>query len=466
MKTIKEREIKLFSRENLHKWALLVIALAASVPLMVNYCIDGVDVSFYLRLLERVSSANLYMLLPALLVRVGLDTEFVYKLFLFGLNFVTAVIAYRCFFGIFKDRAIGVTGSMLYVWTPYRLNDLYCRADLGEAVALCFLPVIFYGLYRGYQVEENIGEESAASESKLSKKRICSLCCERSWIILAAGYTLVFQAYLLSFLVIAGFTVLFCLTMWKKTFRKAVLILWLKTVAAFLVCNLWTVLIFLVRIREKAFTLDAFRGNMIQSGGVYGSVFLQLFFVNGSSFRTAETGTENIQPLGVGFAVTVGVLVYLWLAFVGRHKDKKDIRGIRDFGKGVGISAVIIAILATNSFPWDALQRRNKMLFLLAESLQSPARLMQVEAVGFVLLTCIALWQVKKWEADLVSRTLAIVIAILALVSAQYLTGDILRTREPRSLYGVEYGEPEGEERFLPENLDISPWDYGKYMSF
>lgn len=74
-----------------------------------------------------------------------------------------------------------------------------------------------------------------------------------------------------------------------------------------------------------------------------------------------------------------------------------------------------------------------------------------------------ALWQVKKWENSDVSRTFAIVIALTALLSVQYLTGDILSTGEPRSLYGVEYGEPEKDERFQPENLDISPWDYGKY---
>ena len=69
----------------------------------------------------------------------------------------------------------------------------------------------------------------------------------------------------------------------------------------------------------------------------------------------------------------------------------------------------------------------------------------------------------KKQEKASVGMSLAMMIAALSLVSVQYLTGDILSTGEPRSLYGVECGEPEGEERLLPENLDISPWDYGKY---
>ena len=440
----------LFSPKNLHRWALGVIVLMVSVPLMVNYCIDGVDVSFYLSRLTKVSPVNIFLLLPSLLVRAGMGAEFVYKLFLLALNIATAIIAYLCFRGIFQDRVTGLAGSMLYTWAPYRLNDLYCRADLGEAIALCFLPVVFYGLYRVYC------EDAGSMERRESGK---------IWLILTMGYTLLAQAYLLSFLVAAGFTVLFALVMWRKTFRKPTLILLLKTMAAFLVCNGWLFLLMAARLRDGSFSMAAFRGESIQSGGVFPSVFLQLFFINGSSFRTEETGTANIQPLGVGFAITAGVLVYLWLVFVGRYREREDEGGLRSFGKGIGIAGAILAVLATNFFPWDYLQKRNGLFFRLVESLQSPARLMQVIVICFTMLTCIALRLIMRWEEAKTGRIFAMVTAMIALLSVQYLTGDILRTGEPRSLYGVEYGEPEGMERLLPENLDISPWDYGKYVS-
>lgn len=442
---------RLFSPESLHIWALGVIVLTVSVPLMVNYCIDGVDVSFYLRQLTKASSENIFLLLPSLMVKAGMEAEFVYKLFLAVLNLVTAVVAFFCFQRIFQDKVTGLIGSMLYTWAPYRLNDLYCRADLGEAVALCFLPIIFYGLYMAYF-------EDADSMDSGRSWNIC--------ILLTAGYTLIAQAYLLSFLVAAGFTVLFALVMWRKTFKRSTLALLIKTAAAFLVCNAWLFLRIFAGLRNASFSMAAFRNESIQSGGVFPSVFLQVFFINGSSFRTEGTGTADIQPLGVGFAVTAGVLIYLWLVFVGKYRDKENDRGIRSFAKGIGIVGAFLAFLSTNIFPWDYLQKRNGVLFRLVESLQSPARLMQAVLICFTILTCTAIWQVRKWEKSSAGRIFAIVTALLALFSVQYLTGDILRTREPRSLYGVEYGEPEGEERLLPENLDISPWDYGRYVSF
>lgn len=426
--------------------ALCAVVLVVSLPLMTNYCIDGVNVSYYIRQLER-GCEDIFLLVPSLFVKAGLSTEFVYKCLLFALNIATAAIAYFCFRGIFRDEVTGLIGSMLYTWAPYRLNDLYCRADLGEAISLCFLPIICYGLYRVFQGETDSGEY------------------KNLWMVLAFGYTVLLQSYLLSFLTAAGFTLLLCIVMWRKTVRKQTLLVLLKAVLAFVVCNLWLPILMLLRIRSGAFSMAAFQGKLIQGGGVYPSVFLQLYFVNGSSWRTDGTGTEQLQPMGVGFAVTFCVLVYLWLSFVGRYRGKEDEGGIRSFGKGMAITGGMVAVLSMNWFPWDYLQKRNGLFFRIIAGLQSPARLMPIVLLCLTLVSCVAVWQVRRWEEGSAGKGFAIAVTVAALMVTQYLTGDILSTGEPRSLYGVEYGTPEGEERYEPGNLDISPWDYGKYES-
>lgn len=442
MQTKKETGIP----KGLNVTALCAVVLVVSLPLMTNYCIDGVNVSFYLRQLER-GCEDIFLLAPSLLVKAGLPTEFVYKSLLFVLNIATAAIAYFCFRGIFQDEVTGLIGSMLYTWAPYRLNDLYCRADLGEAISLCFLPMLCYGLYRVFQ------EETDSDEYK-------SL-----WMVLAFGYTVLMQSYLLSFLTAAGFTLLLCIVMWRRTVRKQTLLVLFKTVLAFGVCNLWLPILMLLRIRSGAFSMAAFQGKLIQGGGVYPSVFLQLYFVNGSSWRTDGTGTEQLQPMGVGFAVTLCMMVYLWLSFVERYRGREDEGGIRSFGKGMAVTGAITAVLSMNCFPWDYLQKRNSLFFRMIAGLQSPARLMPIVLLCFTFVSCVAVRQVRRWEEASVGKGFAIAVTVAALMVTQYLTGDILSTGEPRSLYGVEYGTPEGEERYEPGNLDISPWDYGKYES-
>lgn len=443
MKTIENIDF----RKRLNIAVILAIVLVVSLPLMTNYCIDGVDVSYYLRQLERGGWEDISLLAPSLLVRAGLSAEFVYKLYLFILNIATAVISYLCFRGIFRDDVTGLIGSMLYTWAPYRLNDLYCRADLGEAVSLCFFPVLCYGLYRLFR------EGTDSREYR------------RLWMLLAPAYTMLLQSYLLSFLTAAGFTLLLCIVMWRKTLRKRTLLVLLKTALAFGVCNLWFLALMLLRLRSGALSMAAFQGKLIQGGGVYPNAFLQLYFVNGSSWRTDGTGTAGLQPMGVGFVVTICVLVYLWLSFVGRYRGREDESGIRGFGRGMAVTGGILAVMSMNCFPWDYLQKRNGLFFRRIASLQSPSRLMPVVLVCFTFVSCAAVWQVRRWEKGEVGRIFAIVVAVASLMVTQYLTGDIIRTGEPRSLYGVEYGEPEGEERYEPGNLDISPWDYGRYES-
>ena len=116
----------------LHILALGIVALAVSVPLMTNYCIDGVNVSFYLRRLQKICPEDIFLLLPSLLVRAGAPVEFVYKLLLFGLNVATAGISYLCFYGIFRDRLTGVMGSMQlhFVFCPSFFTD--CIKSAGR----------------------------------------------------------------------------------------------------------------------------------------------------------------------------------------------------------------------------------------------------------------------------------------------------------------------------------------------
>jgi len=158
--------------------SLVAIITVASLPLMVNYCIDGINVSFYLRVLAEGGAENLFFLLPSLLVRVGMPLESAYMLMLFLVNVATALIAYVSFGKMFGSSSIGLTGSMIYMWLPYRLNDMYIRGDLGEAVAMAFLPMLCYGLYRVFTEDAEQKEYG------------------RLWVLPAVAYSLVFQAYL------------------------------------------------------------------------------------------------------------------------------------------------------------------------------------------------------------------------------------------------------------------------------
>jgi len=434
------------------KWlinvGLCVVILAASLPLLVNYCIDGVNVGFYIKQMEQGGYRDVFFLIPRALVRMGMPAEWAYRLMLFFINAAAALIAYRAFGRMFEDDVVGLIGAALYTWLPYRLGDLYSRGDLGEAAALCFLPVVLYGLY-GIYTRDNRRKDYG-----------------RLWLPLALGLSCMLWAYTLSFLTAAAFTVLVCLFFWKKTLRRETLFVLLKAALATAVCGGWIAAAMLYLFKKGAFPASLERTGSIQRGGVYLANYFQLFFVNGSSRQFDESGMIQMQPFGAGFAVTACVLLYLGLTFTGRYKGRDDRYGILLFGGKMLAAGTALLLLSLNCFPWDAIGRKNRLFYVLVNCLQSPSRLLPLAAVCFIFLSCGLVWQVRQWERPEAGRVLAAAVGIAAFLGVQYLTGDILRTGEPRSLYGVPYQESLDEESaFLQANLDISPLDYGRYVS-
>lgn len=426
--------------------ALFFIFFIVSLPLMVNYCIDGTNVSFYLRLLKEGGAENLFFLIPSLFVGAGIQGESVYKCLLLLINAVTTLIAYVCFRGIFGDKIVGLVGSMVYTWMPYRLNNLYSRGDLGEALAMTFLPMLLLGWYRLF-AEEDTGTESG----------------KKQWIFLTLGYSLLLQSYLLSFLTAAGFTLLLCLIQWKKTRKKQTLLTLLKTVLGVGVLNAWTAILLLYRIRMSQFPFGVTGNGRIQSRGIYLSNFFQLYFRNGSSHDVAEEGMNQIQPYGLGFVVTFCTLVYLWLLFVGRYRNKDEKQSTLKFTAALtGLGAVFV-LMSLNGFPWDFLQGCNRLLYGIIVCLYEPTRLITLASVCLTATVCAVVWQIKRWESADVSRWFLLAIAVIALMTTQYLTGDILRTGVPRDLSGTSFGREVTEAEYQPENLDVSPLDYAKY---
>lgn len=432
--------------------ALAGIVLAASLPLLTNYCIDAVNVGFYLRQLEQGGVSDLFLVLPGVLVRLGIPAEWIYRLLLFGCNVATAWIAWWAFEKMFQDRRIGLLGAMLYTWFPYRLGDLYSRGDLGEAMALCFLPLLLWALYALYT-----GDVEAKEYGRL-------------WLFFTAGLTGILQTYLLTFLVTAGFVLLLCLVQWKKTFRRQTLRVLVLTAAATLVCNGWLIgrLLYLFKTGNFPATLE--RITSIQKGGLYLANYFQLFFRNGTVWQFAENGMREMEPLGIGFALCTGMLLCVGLLFVGiyRGKEKEDQKAgqLLAFQKPVLFTGFCFMVLSLNVVPWDAIGLKNRLFYVMTNCLQSPARLLPITALCFTFASCAGIWQIMRWEKAEIGKAAAIAMAVIAFVGAQYLTGDILRTGEPRSLYGVPYHqETEEPEVYAQGSLEISPLDYGKYES-
>ncbi|MBR0357930.1 MAG: hypothetical protein IIX37_01165, partial [Selenomonadaceae bacterium] len=190
---------------------VLGMAVLASVPIFTDFITTGHDLEFHVGRLEALAqglmagefpvylgstemagfgtlSATMYpklFLYPIAALRlVNISLMTCYRILIVGINIISAFTAYYSAKRIFKSSKLAFWTSLLYVFSIYRLANVYLRAAIGESLAMAFLPLVIWGMY-----EVLWGDE-------------------KKWYILALGVGSVLQSHVLSSEMCAVFLVL------------------------------------------------------------------------------------------------------------------------------------------------------------------------------------------------------------------------------------------------------------------
>lgn len=68
--------------------------------------------------------------------------------FVFLVSIIVSVVAMYLFLREFFGKAASFTGSILYLYTPYRAVQIYVRGAIGEALTMAILPLVFWAAVR------------------------------------------------------------------------------------------------------------------------------------------------------------------------------------------------------------------------------------------------------------------------------------------------------------------------------
>ena len=155
----------------------LSFAFLCTLPYMNDFLINGHDLKFHLARIEGVADAlkqgqfpvhinptqangygnasatmypQFFIYFPAVLKINNLSLLNTYKVLIFLINLITALCAWIGFKNVWKSRKAGYIGCAIYMMGLYRLDDLYIRAAIGEALALAFLPIVFWECMKFY----------------------------------------------------------------------------------------------------------------------------------------------------------------------------------------------------------------------------------------------------------------------------------------------------------------------------
>ena len=320
---------------------------------------------------------SLFYNIPALLRLMGFSIQFSYKMYVALINIATVLISYYSFFVMLKNKKNAVIASVLYSLSVYRFYDLYQRGAVGEYTAMTFLPLIAVGLWKIY---------TSPDDKNLRKM----------WVMPVIGFWGVIQSHVLSTEIYGAFTLLLCLIMFKKTFKKDRFIVLLKIVLISAVLNANYLLPFL-----ECFMLD----NLYIKHDSYVEVLIGMPITHIFKFYTGKSSSSYyIVDGGLG-CTSIIVIIMLVYAGVKKYFSEDSRRKLWI----TGIISLVSVILASSIIPWMKMtnfldagtsnETVSKLMHAVSrvfKTVQFPVRYVTVGAFVFIMFTCIVIFCKKN----------------------------------------------------------------------
>ncbi len=408
---------------------LTLIVLVISLPLMTDYIPQGENVlstlsrieiieeqlgeSFSVRIqplnqLEYGKSAayfqtDVFLVIPAVLRKLGMSILGAYQITMWLINIAAAVISFVCFAKCTGRTETGLIGSMLYTWCPYRISDLFINGDMGKNFAWCFLPLLFWGLYRLYTEEEHR---------------------ERLWILPTVALSLLAASSMSVFLMAVGMAVIWLAFMGKRLWNKKVVLLICKTAAAVCFLNAWLLIPQVYFMYKNLDMVGRLIPENIRAFGINSSLWLFMFFEGGASADFWSSGLNHVQSLAPGFAVMLCVIFYLWCLFTKQYQEKNSSVS----GKRILVMTLLLLWLGSGLFPWELLQNKNLIFSFFLAWMNVPAVWGIGACLMVVFLACHVLELTAEQKPCWYKMCMGITVGV-SFLTTQFLVGSILLHR-------------------------------------
>ena len=436
----KRREGRIADETMRTGFLLGAISVFASIPLFLNYMIEGHDLSFHLLRIEGIKeglimgtfpikiqpnwlSGNGYaasvfygdilLYIPALLRLCGFNITESYNIFVFLTNVATCLVSYYCFKRMSGSSRTAVAGSMLYTLSLYRIINIYIRSAVGEYTAMIFLPLIVYGMW------------------KIFTEDVKALSYRKNWIILVIGFAGIINTHILTCEMAGGFIIILCLILIKKVFRKETFVVLVKTVAYTCILCAGFLVPFFDYMLQGGFVVtngQGFTAGIQQYGAFIGQLLVPFAGYSGLYVNVAD-GMAGELPSTIGLAIIVGTVVLLYVLVMGYIRDKRyKVCSWILIGFGV-----LSLLCSSHLFPWDLLQNMNRLFNKLVTAFQWPSRFLTIASLTLSAGSVIALAVLEK-RGEAFKWVVAALTGI-AVVQAGALMADIMNNAEPCAIY-------------------------------
>lgn len=409
-KRLSKREL---TEKDLVAFLIMGIVLVVSYPLYTQNILYGHDINFHLYRIEGIKDGllagqfpvrihpthnneygyitasvypELFLYIPAIFRLMGASNVLAYHIFIVCINALAAICMYIAAKGITKSTYAGCLASMIYTFSTWRVINLYYRAAIGEALAMVFFPLLFYGLYC------------------ITKGN------EKKWWIFTFACTGIFMSHIISTMVAAAIVVLFLVLYCKTLFEKSRLFSLLKAGITTVLLNLW----FLAGFFVYYVGLDLFIKNKPENTEYFqNAIFpVQLFNLFGTNF-----GTSNLLDRGIigEMALTPGVGVTLCLLLsIGYYISVRKKKEVNVFVRTMFYVSLCLIFMTTTLFPWEVFQK-NKLINIFCGTMQFPWRFLSIASAMIVIVSVANLEEMLTTVTEKrISFAIATIVSVLA----------------------------------------------------
>ncbi len=271
--------------------------------------------------------SDVLLIIPALMHIAGLALTTCYKTAVFAAVWVSAYTMCRFAERVCGKTTVSLMASAAYLFTNYRITDVFVRGALGEIFALAFLPVVLSGMYE--------------------------ILCRKNtdaWKLLAAGLCLLALSHNLTFLFGSILCAVLFVIFIQQVSRDTFITLCRGVGTAFLLTAFFT-LPMIEQLKSQNLFVSGYNGTSLASYAMTWQQYLvntTVFGLAGNNRPLDQTMIENI-----GYFLTFAPAGYFFL-----NKEKKN-----PFLTALTITGYICFLLPSALLPWDHMQFLGVMQF-------------------------------------------------------------------------------------------------------
>lgn len=260
--------------------------------------------------------SDVFLIIPALLHLCGASLAFSYKLTVGIASFLSAYAMIQLAMHITNKKGISYIASCAYLFSNYRITDVYVRGALGEIFAFAFLPYMVLGIY---QIIYKNG----------------------SWITLTISLTCLALSHNLTFLMASILCAILCIISIPHLNKQKYSHIFLAVCFAFLLSFFFTIPM-IEQLRSQQFIVDYYGSN---SNLAANAMDPWQYFVNETIFGYSGNTLEHAKTMtvNVGWFLTFIPLTYIFT-------KKKN-----PFVSTMLILGYICLLLPSTFLPWDIL---------------------------------------------------------------------------------------------------------------